>query len=133
LLRDGLLVSFDVLFQRFRDGDADPGGGKQMREVLAPYIVSERPEHDFALIEFGDGSADVYLDQFGMMANHISGIDPWDLLVRGARAADWVILPVGCPTCITDESQRAQLPDVLDQAVTLVTTGAQLLAVIRSA
>jgi hypothetical protein len=126
-------VSFDVFFQRLRDGDADEGGGKQMREVLAPYIVSERPQHNFALIEFGDGSADVYLDPSDMMANHISGADPWDLLVRGARAADWVILPVGCPTCITDKSQRAQLPDVLDQEVKLVTTGAELLAAIRSA
>jgi hypothetical protein len=26
-----------------------------MREVLAPYIVSEQPQHNFALIEFGDG------------------------------------------------------------------------------
>jgi hypothetical protein len=27
-----------------------------------------------------------------MLANHISGNDPWDLLVHGARAANWVII-----------------------------------------
>jgi hypothetical protein len=38
-----------------------------------------------------------------------------------------VILPVGCPTCITDERQRAHLPDSLKDDVTLVDSGALLL------
>lgn len=42
------------------------------------------------------------------MANHIAG-DAWDLLVRGARESDWVILPVGCLTCVTGEAQLAHL------------------------
>jgi hypothetical protein len=127
-----LLVSFDVYFQRFRDGDADPGGGERMRQVLQPFIVREEPEHHFALVEYGDGSADVYLDGDSMMANHISGEQPWELLVEGARAADWVILPVGCPTCITDEAQRVHLPKGLDEDVVLVSTGDEFLQVIRS-
>ena len=126
-------MSFDVFFQRFKNGDADEGGGEAMRRVLAPHIVREGPEHDFALIEFGNGSADVYLGASDMMANHVSGDSPWDLLVDGAMAAQWVILPVGCPTCITDEAQRAHLPAGLDEDVVLVKTGADLLAVIRSA
>jgi hypothetical protein len=84
------------------------------------------------LIEHGDGTADVYLDDDGMMANHIAGDGPWDLLVEGARAAGWVILPVGCATGITDEAQRSHLPAGLDEDVVLVATGADLLRAIQS-
>jgi hypothetical protein len=103
-----------------------------MREVLAPFVVREEPEHHFALIECRDGSADIYLDGDGMMANHITGEEPWELLLKGARAAGWVIQLVGCPTCITEEAQRAHLPDGLDDEVVLVATGQHLLRVIRS-
>ena len=125
-------MSFDVYFQRFVHGDADPGGGEQMHHVLQPFIVREEPEHHFALVKVGDGTADVYLDGDDMMANRISGERPWDLLVvEGARAAGWVILPVGCPTCITDEAQREHLPEGLDEDVALVATGEELLRVIH--
>ena len=103
-----------------------------MRQILEPFIVREEPEHHFSLVECGDGSADVYLEEDGMMANHVSGEKPWSLLVEGARAADWVIMPVGCPTCITNEDQRAQLPAGVNEDVALVTTGDELLRVIRS-
>lgn len=66
-------MSFDVFFQRFAHGDAEPGGGELMREVLDPFVVREEPEHSFLLLEYGDGSALVYLDGDGMMANHITG------------------------------------------------------------
>jgi hypothetical protein len=125
-----LFVSFDVYFQRFRDGDAEPGGRDRMRQVLEPFIAREALEVGFAQVQYGDGSADVYLDDDGMMANHISGDQPWELLVQGARAAGWVIVPVGCPTCLTDEGQRAHLPAGLDDAVVLVSTGEELLRVI---
>ncbi|MCW2856161.1 MAG: hypothetical protein JWR52_1776 [Marmoricola sp.] len=125
-------MSFDVFFQGFVGGEPIAGGGERMREVLAPYIVREEPEHNFALIEFGDGSADVYLDDNDMMANHIVGEMPWDLLVEGARAARWVILPIGFATCITDEAHRADLPEGLAEDVALVATGPDLLRVIRA-
>jgi hypothetical protein len=132
---DGMLpaMSFDVFFQRFLHGERHPGGGDLMREILKPYIVRDVPDQQFAYVEIGDGSADIYLDQNDMLANHVSGEDPWDLMVRGARAADWVIVPVGCSTCITDESQRAHLPQELGHDVALVKSGADLLGVIRSA
>lgn len=126
-------VSFDVFFQRFKDGEADPGGGDAMRRVLAPFIVSDEPDHHLAHIELGDGGADAYLHDDGMLANHVTGHRAWDLLVEGALAAGWVILPVGCPTCITDEAQRRHLPEGLDQDVELVLNGADLLKVIQSA
>ena len=125
-------MSFDVFFQRFKNGDLEPGGGEQMREVLAPHIVREEPETHSVLVEYGDGFADLYLDDDDVMANHISGERPWDLLVGGARAAGWVIMPVGCPTCLTDESQRVHLPEGLDEDAVLVASGQDLLEVIRS-
>lgn len=64
-------MSFDVYFQRFRDGDAEPGGAERMRQVLLPFIVREEPEHHYALVKYGEGSVDVYLDGDGMMANNV--------------------------------------------------------------
>ncbi|MCE5289150.1 MAG: hypothetical protein LLG14_07880 [Nocardiaceae bacterium] len=75
----------------------------------------------------------MYLNDSGMMANHVEGRDPWDLLVSGARAAGWVILPTGCPTLVTDTEQFAHLPEALQEGAVLVTTGAELLAVIEAA
>jgi len=127
-----VFVSFDVYFQRFKDGDKASGGGEIVRQILQPFIVRENPEQNFALVEYGDGSVDVYLDGDSMLANHVGGERPWDLLVEGARAAGWVILPVGSPTCITEEAQRFHLPEGLDQDVSFVRTGEELLQVIRS-
>ena len=126
-------MSFDVFFRRFRDGDAEPGGCDQMRQILDPFVVREEEhEHSFLRVEYGDGSAVVYLNSDAMMANHISGWDPWDLLVEGARAAGWVIMPVGCPTCLTDQAQRIHLPEDLNEGVALVANGQDLLRVIQS-
>jgi hypothetical protein len=125
-------MSFDVYFQRFLHGEAEPGGGLEMRRVLEPYITREEPEHHFAEVVFRGGQADVYLDDDDLMANHVSGERPWDLLVDGAKAAGFVIIPPGCPTCLTDESQRAHLPEGLNENAVLVKTGVDLLAVFQS-
>ena len=124
-------MSFDVYFQGFGGGDAAAGGGDIMRSVLEPFAVRSESDGDFLLVKRGDGWADVYLSADSAMANHVSGTEPWQLLVEGATAAGWVILPVGCPTCITDEAQRAHLPDGLDDEVVLVVSGDDLLAVIQ--
>ena len=123
-------MSFDVFFQGFLAGEPSERGGAQMREVLAPHVSEE--DRTFLRVRVGDGEADIYLREGGMMANHISGHDPWDLLVQGARAANWVIIPVGCPTCLTQPGQRQELPGGLDGDVVVVETGADLLAVIES-
>lgn len=67
-----------------------------------------------------------------MMANRISGRDPWDLLLRGAQAANWVIMPLDCPTCLTQPGQREELPEELQDDVVVVETAADLRAVIES-
>lgn len=67
-----------------------------------------------------------------MMANEISGRDPWDLLVKGAQAANGVIMPMDCPTCLVQPGQREELPDELGDDVVVVDTGVDLLRVIES-
>ena len=83
-------------------------------------------------MKFGDGEADIYLNDGRMMANHISGHGPWNLLVEGARAANWVILPMGCPTCVTQLGQREELPRELNDDLVVIDTAADLLRVIES-
>ena len=82
-----------------------------MRKVLQPYVGHEESGTKFVLIRTGTDSADVYLDRDSMLANHISGERLWDVLVRGAQAANWVILPTGCPRMHhLRESTRALAP-----------------------
>lgn len=124
-------MSFDVFFQGFIAGESSERGGPQMREVLAPHVTRE--DGEFLHVRFGDGEADIYLNDDGMMVNHVSGRDPWDLLVRGARAANWVIMPMDCPACLTGPGQREELPeDLADQDAVAIDTGADLLRVMES-
>lgn len=124
-------MSHDVYFQRFVDGEPAPGGCQRMREVLEPFIVRSDPQRRYSRVEYGDGAADVYLGTESMLANNVTGEQPWDLLVSGARAAGWVITPAGAPVCITDESQSAHLPEDLSGEVELVHTGKDLLDVVQ--
>lgn len=123
-------MSFDVFFQGFIAGESSERGGAEMRQVLAPH-VTER-SGSFLRVRAGDGKADVHLNDDGMMANGISGRDPWDLLLRGAQAANWVIMPLDCPTCLTQPGQREDLPEELQDDVVVVETAADLRAVIES-
>ena len=51
----------------------DSGGGERMLEVLRPFIAQEDPASSYRQIVYGNGQADVYLLDDGMMANHVSG------------------------------------------------------------
>lgn len=123
-------MSPDVFFQGFRAGAAGTDGGAAMRAVLEPWVVHRAEELEFLQVEVGDGVADVYVSDDSMLSNHVTGTDPWDLLVRGARAAGWVVLPTGAPACLTEESQRDELPADLAPGAVLVTSGEDLLAVV---
>ncbi len=123
-------MSMDVFFQGFAEGDATEGGGDRAREMLSPFVVSEEPEHDFVQIVVGDGRADVYRGDDHMMANHISGVGPWEVLFDVARANGWVVMPVGAPVCLISEDQQAQLPEVLQEDVRVVVSGADLMEVV---
>ena len=123
-------MSFEVFFQGFIAGELSEHGGPEMRRILAPHVSEE--DGSFLRVRFGDGEADVYLTAAGMMASEVSGRDPWDLLVKGAQAANWVIMPMDCRTCLTQPGQREELPDELRDGVVIVDTGADLLRVIES-
>lgn len=123
-------MSFDVFFQGFIAGESSERGGAEMLEVLASHIIEK--SGSFLRVRVGDGEADVYLRDDGMMANHIAGRDSWNLLLTGAQAANWVILPLDCPTCLTQPGQREELPAELHDDVVVVETAADLRAVIES-
>src|SRR6478672_9785394 len=92
-------MSFDVFFQGFVAGESSEGGSAEMLAVLAPHVTERKGT--FLRVQVGDGTADIHLGDDGMSADHVSGDDPWDLLVTGAQAANWVILPLDGPTCLT--------------------------------
>lgn len=122
-------MSYDVFFQGFNAGESSGSGAAEMRAILSPHV--DRQEHSFLHISYGDGEADVYLGDDGMMANHITGREPWDLLLRGAQAANWVIMPVDAPVFLTAPGQREQLPEGLGDVAVDVESGAELVSLIE--
>lgn len=79
-----------------------------MRRVLDPHASRKSRSHWH--ISFGDGQAEVDLSDDGIIASQVTGRDPWDLLVRGAQAANWVIIPMDCPTCLTQPGSARSFP-----------------------
>lgn len=123
-------MSYDVFFQGFIAGESSERGGDEMLRVLRPHLIERRGT--FLRVRVGDAEADVYLSDDGMMTNHVSGVDAWDLLVQGAKAANWVILPLDAPVCLTGPGQREELPEDLGELIVEVDSGADLLAVIKA-
>jgi hypothetical protein len=123
-------MSFDVFLQGFTRGDHAPGRPDAAMRVLAPYFV-DAPHDGYARLQLADGEADVYgLDRSSLMVNHAAGEQVWDLVVTVAVAADWVIMPVGCPVCVVAEEHVRDLPDELRADVVVVRTGTDLLRAI---
>ena len=60
------------------------------------------------------------------------GQRPWELLVQRAAGRELGDDPPGCLTCLTQPGQPEELLDGLDDKVTVVETGADLLVVIES-
>lgn len=122
-------MSYDVFFQGFNAGESSGSGAAEMRAVLAPH--ADRQEQSFLHVRYGDGEADVYLEDDGMLAHHITGREPWDLLVRGAQAANWVIMPMDAPVFLTAPGQREQLPEGLSEEAVDLESGAELVSLIE--
>ncbi len=124
-------MSVDVFLQGFAEGGAGHGGADEASSVLSPHI-SER-DGDWARITTTDGYADVYLptpDRASAMFNSISGAEVWDVIFDVALAARWVVMPVGRGTLLTDQAQRDDLPDGVPEPITVIRSGAELLATI---
>lgn len=83
----------------------------------------------FGRIVTADGEGDIYgLDDNdqGLVINHATGRQIWQLIVDVARAAGYAVLPVGCPVCVVDEVMIGHLPDQLRQNAVLVRDGGDL-------
>jgi hypothetical protein len=67
------------------------------------------------------------------MINHASGRQIWDVMFELARAAGFVVFPVGCPTCVIDDVSIEHLPDELASDVAIVRSGQDLLDAVLTA
>lgn len=123
-------MSFDIFLQRFDGVETD---GTAVMSVLRPLLAREEPEHRYRAIVTADGGADVYGDPAsGLMFNHASGVQVWDVIVDVAIAAGWVVLPVGCGTCVVNDAQRNDLPQSVPEPIVTVHSGAELIAAIKA-
>jgi hypothetical protein len=126
-------VSFDIFLQSFKDGDAAPGDPEAAWRVLAPYLAGALTG-GYARVRTPDGEAAVYgAGRDALMINHASGQIIWQIMVDVARAADWVIMPVGCPVCVLREEMINDLPAELQDDAVVVGSGAEVLDVVPQA
>lgn len=51
-------------------------------------------------------------------------------MVDVAKAAGWVIMPVGCPVCVMREDMIGELPAELQDDAVVIRSGAELLDVV---
>ena len=126
-------MSFDVFAQGFSGGAAAESGGDEAAAVLAPHIADRRD--GWARLARPYGSMEVHglgTGRHSLMFNHVDGGGAWDLIVDAARAANWVLMPIGCGTFVTDRRQRDHLPDGVPRPVVEVRSGTELIAGIRS-
>jgi len=127
-------VSFDVFLQKFEAGSAAQADAPLLALLLAPHLIETG--HGLFGLRSSDGGAAIYgLEDLGsgFMVNHVSGERAWDLLADIARQAALTIMPVGCPVAVADENLLDELPDELREGAIVITSGRQLLDVIRSA
>ncbi len=126
-------MSFDIVLQAFERGDAHVADATALRRALAPYLIQVL---DGWNLRAGSATAEIYgVEKLasGFMATHIDGVELYDVLVTVAQTCDLVILPVGCSVAVVRAEQLDHLPDDLREDVVLVTSGADLRALIERA
>jgi hypothetical protein len=123
-----------VFLQRFVEGDAADADTSALFDALARF--SRDPvAPGTTSVRTSDGGADVYgLDSAadGFMVNHAAGEVIWDALFAAADAAGLSILPVGSPACVPRPELIADLPDDLRDDARVISSGRDLLEVIRA-
>jgi hypothetical protein len=78
-----------------------------------------------------DGDAEVYgVGTDGLRFTHASGRQVWTVIYEVARAGNWAIIPVGCPTCVPSPKMVAHLPDALRAHALVVRSGDEVLAAV---
>ena len=125
-------MSFDIHVRRFRDGDILDADAALVRSLLAPFLVEQGGGWNLRMDEADAEVYGVETLERGFMVTHVSGVALYDLVVRVAAACDFVIMPVGCPVALTSEQQRAHLPDGFDGDAVVVSSGAELIQLIRN-
>ena len=126
-------MSFDIFFLRFAQGNPSAGDDRALEEFVAP-LIEERDEA-WARIRTIDGKADLYgMDSLGasLMINHASGRAIWDVMFELAQVGGFAVIPVGCGTCITPSINPTDLPSEVPRPISVVASGAELLAVVES-
>ncbi|MFF3617244.1 hypothetical protein [Streptomyces sp. NPDC002580] len=114
-------MSYDIFPYRFVQGAAAPMDMKLAYEVLDPHAVARSPEHDFLQLRTGDhGTADVYLNENGMMINHFGGERVMDLVAELLKRLEAVLLLPDSTVIITREKDREHLPQELLDACSVV-------------
>ncbi|MBF0689073.1 MAG: hypothetical protein IR158_15065 [Cellulomonas sp.] len=122
-------MSFDVFVQRMVDGELAVTDSDALRDLIAPHVKSTEPESDFALLQFDDGTADLYgigEPGNGFMVNHVSGQQAWDLVAKLAATGDMTLMAPGVPPMICSEAARANLPEGVGESAVVVTSGADI-------
>lgn len=122
-------MTFDVFVQRMVDGELAVADTGVLRELLDPHVKSTEPESDFALLQFDDGTADLYgVGELGngFMVNQVSGRQAWDLVATLAARGGMTLMAPGVPPMILDESVRPHLPDGLGEEAVVVSSGADI-------
>jgi hypothetical protein len=126
-------VSFDIFLQRFSGGDGADADAESVGAALGPYLdVLD----GYARLRVGNAQADIYGEDdlaSGFMVNHVEGPEVYEALIAAARAGDLVIIPVGCPTAIIDECQRAELSEELAAEAIRLGSGQELQRLIEDA
>ena len=123
-------MSFDVILQRF---SAEPSAqDDDVLQVLEGFI--EFREEDWVRLRTVDGEADLYgvaSPLSGLMVNHLSGRAVWEVVFDLARSFGFAVMPVGCPTCVTEEQQIGDLPPELAGDAIVVSSGAELQRIVE--
>lgn len=127
-------MSFEVFLQGFEPCADGRRAAEPVLRILEP-LVSDRGDGWCTITTADRETTTVYgIDRAGsgLMFSRPSGSDVWDVMFDIARAARFVVMPLGCGTCLADDSIRASLPEDIPQPVTLVRSGADILRIVTS-
>jgi hypothetical protein len=88
----------------------------------------------WADIETDDGGAEVYgINDLrsGVSFKYLSGDAIWNVVYELASRAGLAVIPLGCPTCVCAPELVDDLPPELRRSTSVVSSGEQILGVVR--
>lgn len=130
-------VSFDIHLQRV----AEEADDREVWTLLEQAWDAPPDQYGYSRVRRGIGEADLYAAQPGesldslMFSRPAGGTEIFDLIVDVARAGRMVIMPAGCPPCVTDDGGLRTFPDDIAEALghpVVVTDGSELLELVEN-